>query len=74
MKNIFFVVLLLSSVLSSAQEVQSISNPANISRPYVQTSKVSRFDFQSICVAQVIQLIYSEALKTPYVLDPEILT
>jgi general secretion pathway protein D len=33
----------------------------------------ARFDFQSINVAQVLQLMYGEAIKTPYVLDPEVL-
>lgn len=32
-----------------------------------------RFDFKSVNVAQVIQLIYGEVLVTPYVLDPEVL-
>lgn len=32
------------------------------------------FDFQAIGVAQVIQLIYSEALSTAYVIDPDVLS
>lgn len=32
------------------------------------------FDLTGISVAQVVQLIYGEALSTPYVLDPEVLT
>ena len=32
-----------------------------------------RFDFRAIGVAQVVQVIYAEALGTPYVLDPELL-
>ncbi len=32
-----------------------------------------KFDFQMLQVGQVIQLIYSEALKQPYVIDPEVL-
>lgn len=31
------------------------------------------FNLQAINVAQVIQLIYSEAMNTPYVLDPDVL-
>ncbi|WP_287917383.1 type II secretion system protein GspD [Comamonas sp.] len=31
------------------------------------------FDMQAVNVAQVLQLIYGEALSTPYVLDPEVL-
>lgn len=33
-----------------------------------------RFDFRGINVAQVVQLIYSEALKDAYVIDPDVLT
>jgi general secretion pathway protein D len=36
--------------------------------------KRASFDFQGINVAQVLQLIYSEVLVTPYVIDPEVLT
>ena len=32
-----------------------------------------RFDFRAINVAQVVQLIYGEALRTPFVIDPEVL-
>ena len=37
-------------------------------------SKPVKFDFRSVSVAQVIQLIYADVLGTPYVLDPEVLT
>lgn len=33
-----------------------------------------RFDFRGISVSQVVQLIYSEALKDAFVIDPEVLT
>lgn len=36
--------------------------------------KRSSFDFQGVNVAQVIQLIYSEVLVTPYVIDPDVLS
>ena len=32
------------------------------------------FDFRSLNVAQAVQLIYAEALKEAYVIDPEVLT
>lgn len=32
-----------------------------------------KFDFQSVNVAQVISLVYLEALKQPYVIDPSVL-
>jgi len=38
-----------------------------------QGSKSTRFDFQQVSVAQVIGLIYSDALKQPYVIDPAVL-
>ncbi len=41
--------------------------------PVGPKSAAARFDFQSIGVAQVIQLIYSEALSTAYVIDPDVL-
>jgi general secretion pathway protein D len=40
----------------------------------VTQSPLAKFDFQSVNVAQVVQLIYAEALKQPYVIDPEVLT
>lgn len=36
--------------------------------------KPVRFDLRAANVAQVVQLIYGEALTSPYVLDPEVLT
>lgn len=38
-----------------------------------QAPQPVRFDFKAINVAQVIQLIYGEALATPYVIDPDVL-
>ena len=35
--------------------------------------KPVKFDLRSANVAQVVQLIYSEAIATPYVLDPDVL-
>jgi len=35
--------------------------------------KPVKFDFRSVNVAQVVQLIYGEVLTSPYVLDPEVL-
>lgn len=39
----------------------------------VQGENVAKFDFRGINVAQVVQLIYSEALRDAYVIDPEVL-
>ncbi|MCB5195564.1 type II secretion system protein GspD [Deefgea salmonis] len=35
--------------------------------------KSTKFDFQQISVSQVISLVYAEALKQPYVIDPAVL-
>lgn len=37
-------------------------------------STPARFDFRAINVAQLVMLIYGEALKDAYVIDPEVLT
>ncbi|MCE3261587.1 MAG: hypothetical protein K0R43_666 [Pseudoduganella sp.] len=37
-------------------------------------SAPARFDFRGIHVAQVVQLIYAEALRDAYVIDPDVLT
>jgi type II secretory pathway component GspD/PulD (secretin) len=44
------------------------------SSPMQPGSRGASFDFQAIGVAQVIQLIYSEALSTAYVIDPDVLS
>lgn len=45
-----------------------------ISAPvHAQVRQVARFDFASIGVGQVIQLLYAEALSSPFVLDPEVI-
>ncbi|MFZ6776221.1 type II secretion system protein GspD [Undibacterium sp. Ji83W] len=41
--------------------------------PVRQPNPPLKFDFQMLQVGQVIQLIYAEALKQPYVIDPEVL-
>ncbi len=39
-----------------------------------ESTKSARFDFQGVNVAQVVQLIYSEVMTTPYVVAPEVLS
>ncbi|MEN7433722.1 type II secretory pathway protein [Chromobacterium sp. TRC.1.1.SA] len=36
-------------------------------------AKAVKFDFQGVPVAQVVQLVYTDALKSGYVLDPKVL-
>jgi type II secretory pathway component GspD/PulD (secretin) len=43
------------------------------SSAYAEPQKPLRIDFQSISVAQVVQLLYSEAFKSPYLLSPDVL-
>lgn len=57
MKRFLVLMLLLASVAAHGQD----------------KLKPVAFDLASISVAQVVQLIYSEAMTTPYVLDPEVL-
>jgi general secretion pathway protein D len=40
---------------------------------HAQARPPARFDFASIGVGQVVQLLYSEALSSPFVLDPEVI-
>lgn len=42
--------------------------------PTHAANSAASFDLQSANVAQVLQLLYGEALSTPYVLDPEVLS
>lgn len=41
--------------------------------PQGPAQNVAKFDFRGINVAQVVQVIYSEALRDGYVIDPEVL-
>lgn len=61
MKKFLFVLL-----LSVASLVHAVAKP----RAEDNTS----FDFRSLHVAQAVQLIYAEAIKEAYVIDPEVLT
>jgi type II secretory pathway component GspD/PulD (secretin) len=57
----FFVSFFITFLLSFSAFAQKSSKPAS-------------FNFSSINVAQVVQLIYGEVLATPYVIDPEVLS
>jgi general secretion pathway protein D len=58
MKNILAVIVFFLSIEASAQTTRS---------------SVPKFDFRGVQVAQVVQLIYAEALHDAYVIDPEVL-
>ncbi|NDI84614.1 type II secretion system protein GspD [Undibacterium crateris] len=50
-----------------------ISPVPNIRLPIQGLPNPVKFDFQAITVSQVIGLVYMEALKQPYVIDPAVL-
>lgn len=71
-----FTTLLLPSSQCIANSAELNQRPEKVLRQKITVPaevRNLRFDFQNINVAQVIQLIYSEALKSNYVLDPEVL-
>lgn len=63
MKRIAYLLLMLVVATQSMGQTP----PPNAPKP-------ASFNFQAINVAQVVQLLYSEALTTPYVIDPDVLT
>lgn len=40
----------------------------------LSAEQTSKFDFQFVNVSQVVNLIYGEVLRVPYVIDPDVLT
>ena len=77
MKRNFLLIILMVSIKAYAAPEISVSTktqPAHKSVAKAIAPKPVSFNFQLISVAQVVQLIYSESLNTPYVLDPEVLT
>lgn len=78
MKNYFLLLSFIVSISAYAQEKNNIKavkeKPATqfkIRHP--EPPKYANFNFQFVNIAQVVNLIFGEALKTPYVLDPELL-
>lgn len=63
MKKLFAVMVFVISNFSCAQAKSSLVEEPS-----------TRFDFRSIGIAQVVQLIYAEALPGSYVIDPQVLT
>lgn len=55
---------------SSSQQPQSSSKQIKRS---VRSASSSSFDLQGVTVAEVIQMIYSNAIREPYVLSPDVL-
>lgn len=65
------VPLLLTAGAYAAPASPQKFQPATINKPSAETA--IKFDFQSVNVAQIISLVYLEALKQPYVIDPAVL-
>lgn len=61
---------LLLAVSMGAQAVESLPLP-NLTRSSLV--KPVKFDFQAVSVAQVVGLVYMEAIKQAYVIDPAVL-
>lgn len=60
---------LINPITKNSQKQPSIKTHPALSKE----SQNVKFDFQSVNVAQVISLVYLEALKQPYVIDPSVL-
>ncbi len=61
MKKLLAILSLAFSVLAQAQMVPTSAQPV-------------KFDFQSISVPQVIQLVYADVLKQSFVIDPAVIS
>lgn len=77
MKNIALALILCVAALSHAAErlpmPPSPKGTTLVDRWERSRAKQIRFDFQAISVAQVVGLVYGEALNQPYMIDPTVL-
>ncbi|WP_369326616.1 type II secretion system protein GspD [Alcaligenes nematophilus] len=87
MRTIFVFLFFLQSAISSAYAVPPPLPPLPLSAEQaflqapvatqigrvVRQSSSTEFDLQGVAVAEVVQLIYGHAIKTPYMLAPEVL-
>ncbi|GGX14036.1 type II secretion system protein GspD [Undibacterium macrobrachii] len=78
MRLIFLIILILLQVSAFASTnaiTEKSQKQRGVKTSFVPTkdSQDVKFDFQSVSVAQVISLVYLEALKQPYVIDPSVL-
>lgn len=58
--------------ISTTQRAEAAPAVSQVKRKVLRSSHTG-FDLQGVSVAEVIQLIYANAFKTPYVLAPEVL-
>ncbi len=75
MKNLIAVLLLAFAASVGAAEKYPIPPLPKGAVLFKQSvgDKPVKFDFQAVSVAQVVGLVYMEALKQPYVIDPAVL-
>lgn len=78
MKITLLLLVLFSSISAHAQD--KVNTKSSNEKPVIQSKikhpeppKYANFNFQFVNISQVVNLIFGEALKTPYVLDPELL-
>lgn len=75
MKRLLTLLLFAAGVAQAAEfPVLPPLPPANVSGSVLPMKAPVSFSFQFAQVAQVLQVIYGEALKTPFVLAPDVLT
>ncbi|GAC1610169.1 MAG: bacteriophage-related lipoprotein [Aquirhabdus sp.] len=66
--------LCIACVAGAVEPVQKVVMPKFSQAKFQPASESAvKFDFQAVSVAQVIGLVYMEALKQPYVIDPAVL-
>lgn len=65
----------MKAIITALTLITSLANaaPTTPTTPTKPTNLPVEFDFRMINVAQVVQLVYGEALKTPFVIDPDVL-
>jgi len=78
MKIYFLVLTLIVSISVHAQDKTNTKSakekPASQTKiKHPEPPKYANFNFQFMNIAQVVNLLFGEALKTHYVLDPELL-
>lgn len=78
MKITSLLLVLLASISAQAQDKANtkISQEKSVIQSKIkhpELPKYANFNFQFVNISQVVNLIFGEALKTPYVLDPELL-
>ncbi|MFC0349381.1 type II secretion system protein GspD [Undibacterium danionis] len=72
MMRLIFAMILLVSVPSFASNAKEALKPLKVQAKTLNDTAI-KFDFQFVSISQIVSLIYLEALKQPYVIDPALL-